>query len=321
LSKDTPQSTGTPSPHLEQALEAQKINEATRAMQAPDWSSGQAIVRVIGGWTDENGELHNEVAIRAMTGNEEDLLGSSSMWSSLVIELLNNCVTRFGPYEDRLTIRRAINESPSATRMDLLIQLRILSHFENRGNVYTFTSRCSRCDYEGDYDVFLDDLDRYEAPSTSEEYDVELSGGRVARWRRMTAAAERVIEAVGTSKKHRADIFTFAIMVRLLDISGVDLPPAEGGGDSNRFGLLVEGDVLHPNGRQIRLSKRGRALRRAVKGLSVGDREKIRSSFIKNEPGLDLEVTISCDDCGRETKGRIDPSRLSFFFPSSIQKR
>lgn len=145
------------------------------------------------GYVDENGAVHRDVELHAMTGREDDLLAArGTAWKSRIGQVLTNCIDRIGPYATKPDIAKALRALPSTDRMWMLIRLRVLS----LGDVYELPLTCPHCDVESTHRVMLssfvagDGQGRYERTIT-------LPGGRTARWVLLGWEAESALEFLG----------------------------------------------------------------------------------------------------------------------------
>lgn len=271
----------------------------------------RGIYRIVGGYMDRDGVIHNEVELRAMTGHEEDLLGNTSM--SVVPRMngiLSQCCVRFGTLTDRGDIVRAVQALPSGSRTHMLILLRVTSHWHTEKDRYDMEMQCpdEACRHRGFYSLRLLEMDTFDWPEpgvTEVTTDLRAANIRV-RWKFLDARADHFLSVLGSASE--AEFLTYAIVVRLLEWDGVNVG-------------LTENDLLDSSGRKMRLNRRAKELILRVKNLSSEDREALRASFLEHEPGVDTDLELDCEKCGSEFTGRLDVTQRSFFFPRATSAR
>lgn len=126
-----------------------------------------------GGFLDTSGQCLRDVALRALSGREEELLvgqGKQMSSAALITELLTRCVIRLG---NRTGIDAAeARQLLVADRQYLLLVLRRLTF----GPTVQATIPCPwrDCDQRIDIDFSLDDIPIIAAPNLAAAYTVEL---------------------------------------------------------------------------------------------------------------------------------------------------
>lgn len=318
---DGGKSKGEPSSHLQRLLAAQ-------AKGSPVLDSGQSdqydfateaqpekgVYRLVGGYVDPNGKLHNEVELRAMSGDEEDLLGNDRVPFMMTMNaIMGRCVTRFGNLTSEPDIRRAVNDMPSGSRTDLMIYLRVTSHWKAVKDEYEMELRCparDTCGQESSHKINLLSLDRFQPKEpTKQEYTTELADANVkATWRVLTGDYDLALDVLADSTEHRKDALSWAILVRLLYVG------------EQRVDLDLT-DLLTRDRRKAKLSKKARQWLKIVKAMSVHDRDTLRADFLDAEPGVDTDLTFTCPHCGLDFEGRLRVGQPGFFFPQATRRR
>lgn len=128
-----------------------------------------------------HGNVYDKVVIREMTGVEEDLLASKKISSSLKFDKLLTSVIDIvigenNRIEDKDVIFDFVRELMQLDRMNLLLQLRILS----LGSEYQFEYTCSGCKKTNYAMVLLDDIQikkpNLEGVSENGLYDIDVYG-------------------------------------------------------------------------------------------------------------------------------------------------
>lgn len=315
---------GTPSPQLERlraAVEQGSIDgggiiqsgEAAEYQTLTDAQPEAGVYSLVGGYVDRDGVLHKEVEIEAMGGHEEDLLGNRSL--PIVLRLnsvLSRVVKRLGTIVDRGEIARAVSEMPLGTRQHLLIAMRVTSHWLSEKDLYVFRARCPRCGKESELSVNLLALEHYESEDPSRQvYECELPYSKMkVEWRILPGEWDHAMEVLGRKKEMSSDYLTHAIVARVTSVNGEDVS-------------LSISDVLTPDKRKAKLSKRAQQVIRWAKDLKVVDRETLRAKFLEHEPGVDTDVDCECksERCGASWQLSLDLGQESFFFPQATSMR
>lgn len=303
---------GTPSQSLRQSglipgEEASGGGYETITDAAPE----QGVFQIVGGYLDDNGEIHTEVHLRAMTGEEEDLLGNRSVpILDRIGTIVKQCVLRIGSIVDRGQIGQAVDRLPIGSRTHLLICLRRTTHWRQTKDQLDMQMRCPNadCQQEGTYTVDLASIETYDMPNPGvREHSLLLSDSKASVvWRVASSAQEKVLDLV-TDKDDRASL-TYAIMVRIVSINEQDM-------------RLNATDLLSTDHKKLKLSNRARILFDTIRKLSSNDREELRIAFLDQEPGVDTDVDFTCKHCQGEFKGTLGIAQESFWFPSATSRR
>jgi hypothetical protein len=314
---------GTPSEYLQKALQnAQTVNEGgildTSGLDAEDReffrttvaNAEKGIFNIIGGAIDKDGILHRQFQLRAMTGYEEDILGDRSSEPSVRMNsIMTRCVESIGSITDKQEIAEMVKGLSSGSRTDLLIAVRMVSHWHSEKDMYSMEIECPFCNQKGSYKVSLLDLERFEPENPAiREYKVELPVSKVkASWKVLGFEQDSVLSSLG--KISEAEALTYAILMRLASFDGeiCDLHPNI--------------DFLDRNKKRMRLSVQAKKFYSIVKSLTVGDRDFLRSEFFENESSVETDVEVVCDYCHKEFETFIDVGQPGFFFPQVTLKR
>ena len=311
-----PLESGTPSKGLKEVLDDARTMDAGGIL---DTSEGyqpiteanpeEGIYEMVGGYLDDEGVLHKEVHVRAMSGHEEDLMGNRSVG---IVKRLNgimaSCVKRIGTIEDRGKISQAIARLPSGSRTHLLILIRVTSHYRTEKDIYEVEMRCPMCQHMGSYKVSLLELERFESPEPEKRtHTVKLPYDESeVEWKHLGGREDEIMSLLTDVSEHEQ--LTFAILLRLMSWDG---EPCE----------LRASNLLDGSGKKVRLDKKAKELLLKVKNLPVGDREALRESFLEHEPGVDTDLEVSCEKCHEEFYGRINVAQPGFFFPRATSRR
>lgn len=247
--------------------------EASILNQIQDPKSTQGVFDLPCGFLDAQGQLHSDVVVRELTGEEEDLLGSRQMGPfQKYNELLVRCTTRIGSITGRSEIANAVRNLPIGDRIFILMALRRVSI----GDEYALEVECDNpeCKSKRTYTVSLADLTVKKMPEPNRRlYDVTLPSGATARFRISTGLDEE--RAMRMDKAE--DALSKAMLMRLELLNGA--PPQ-----------LAD-----------------------VKAMKWKDRRALRDAWDKVEGGIDTSIEIQCSDCGKEFKREVQIDSNFFF--------
>ena len=272
----------------------------------------KGIFSIVGGYLDDDNVVHTEIELRAMSGHEEDLLGNRSVpVTQRMTGIMSSCVKRVGNFTDRGEISKIVHRLPTGSRTHLLICLRRVTHWKKTKDIYDMEVRCPnpRCGKVGSYKVDLAELETWEMPDpTKRQFTLKLDDlNSEVVWKIPTGAEDQILAVVADSASE-AEILTYAILVRLVEIDG------------KRVEMRV-GDFLDTNHKKLKLSKLTTEQLMWAKNLTVGDRETFREDFELNEPGVDTDLEFDCKFCHREFLGALNVAQDTFFFPSATRRR
>lgn len=234
-------------------------------------------------------ELHTEVQVKEITGNEEDMLASTQISSDQKItSLLMGCITRVGNEVDKGKIAQIVRQLTVGDRVFLIFAIRRVT----LGDELPVREKCPSC---GVTSLFMVDLAEELQPKPMPDpyrriYDVVLpSSGQEARFRVSTGEDEtrlsKIAKRLGKGKgKGVPDGLSRAILMRL-ELLGGEKPTLE-----------------------------------MVKSLGMRDRQYLRSQFKEVEGGVDTTLELECPSCGHDWEKDLDLGTASFFFPGAQQK-
>lgn len=302
---------GQPSQPLQETMRAGTPADGGDYETITDAAPEQGLFHIVGGYLDDDGEVHSTVHLRSMDGEDEDLLGNRGV---PILDRLNTivkkCTLRMGNIVDPGKIGLAIDRLPIGARTHLLICLRRTTHWKKTKDIYEMDVRCpyDNCEKKHSYAVNLADLETFDMPNpTTREHRVHLDDAGIdVVWRVASTSQERVLDLV-TDKDGTATL-TYSIMVRLVSWADQDV----------RMSMT---DLLTPDHRKLRFSPKGNELYRRVKKLSSADRDELREGMLREEPGIDTDLVFDCKSCKKEFDGSLDIAQEAFWFPSVTSRR
>ena len=177
--------------------------------------SSQAVYDLPCGYVDEAGNLFTDVAVKEITGAEEDLLANPKTQAVKKInELLSRCVERLGPITDRGRISQAILDLTIGDRAFLMFAIRRIS----LGDDYPFKDKCPECEEEKLFTVDLGELEPKKMPDPKKRsFETAMPSGKTVRFHPMTGKDE---ERLTKFDKNKADTLSLSILMRLDILDG-----------------------------------------------------------------------------------------------------
>jgi hypothetical protein len=176
--------------------------------------STQGLLELPCGYLDDEGNLHTELELSELTGNEEDMLASRTVPTHKKMGvLIGRCVKRIGDVTDKGKLAAIANKLTVGDRVYIMFGLRRIT----LGDSYPFRATCPRCNVESMFQVSMADLDIQKMPEPEKRiYDYELPSGATVRFRIMTGLDE---ERLAQFKK-LADKLSMALLVRIELLGG-----------------------------------------------------------------------------------------------------
>lgn len=276
--------------------------------RATDAKPARGAFRLIAGYVDDGGVLHQDIDLDEYSGREEDMLGNKSVpVTQRMTSFMASCVRRIGTITDKGLVHNAIRHLTLADRLYALILLRRLSH----SDIYDMSMRCpfQNCDKEGTYTLDLNDIEVFPMDDpTNRVFEIVLPSGKNAVWRVATGVQEEMFQSIPKGADMDAEGLTVAILGRLVSI------------DDYVINIRLDEALDHAS-KKLKAAKRIDACREVIKGLKARDREALRTDFFDKEPGIDLSLEIKCQHCHREFESAIDVGQDSFFFPTVTSRR
>jgi|TARA_Y100000310_G_scaffold328163_1_gene395797 hypothetical protein len=236
------------------------------------------------GYLDEAGELHRDVVIRELSGEEEDIIRSKGPMIPRFNQVLANCTESIGTIRDEGGIFRAVSQLTSADREWMTIGIRRCTV----GDKFEFEFRCPRCPPQDKVppkrmDVDLSELEWREMPDPSVRDYLDEVDGYAFAWHVLDSRDDAWMESV--QGKVRNALASAAMLAR------VD---------------KVDGKALAREGKQM--TKSIKLLQR----LPSRVRSKLRRLFLEREGGVDLTLKVECGHCYAETEFEV-PMGEGFF--------
>lgn len=237
---------------------------------------------LVAGWIDDEGNVHDTVVLREMTGAEEDIFIDRDYTASERLEkVLSRCVQKIGGVTDDQTIERAVEEMVVGDRTVLMIRLRQLSV----GNEFRFQVKCPEedCRFKQSAKVDLSALETREIDDPEErQYKVELPRtGLPAILRIPTGKEMKKVQQRNQQQDNESSRMSQSMVARIAELDGEEATVPD------------------------------------LKKLPHMDRVFLRNQ-VDGEPGIDTEIFIECRDCLTEFKTELDVTDREFFFPSDI---
>lgn len=176
--------------------------------------SGIAVFDLPCGYIDPKGELHTEIVVREMTGEEEDLLANPKIKISKKLNnVMGACVERIGTITDKGKIARIIPDLLQGDRSFLLFAIRRVSF----GDIYRVNEPCPNCTKVGAYPIDLSTLNLVKMQDPMKRsFEKKLEDGTVIHYHLPTGADEQVISEMSTGN----DEMTLFLLMRLDKING-----------------------------------------------------------------------------------------------------
>jgi len=217
-----------------------------------------------------------KIDIKYMTAKEEDILTSTNLIKkgTVIDKLMESLIVTKGVKPDDL-LTGDLNA--------VMVASRILAY----GKEYPIELACSSCGERIQHTVDLTTLDTISPDNVPEngEYTVTLPTGVVVTFRLLTRGDEREIDAeVDALKKFNNSIET---------------------SNSSRLKYMI----TSVNGNTDK-----KVVREFAENMIIRDVRAFREEVKRVAPDVDFQITIKCDACDMETKGRM-PFGANFFWP------
>lgn len=262
----------------------EKVDLGETKAHMMDVAAGTLSLELPNGYIDADGHIHYDIAVREMTGAEEDLLGGKGPVQPRMNKIISNCLVQFGGL-NKGEFEKAVADLTANDRMVALMGIRRVS----LGDFYDVRVICpnTECKAQSFFPINLSELEvvPMEDRSLRERTDA-ISTGKKITWHVMTAEDEAWLLK---KQKKKEDMLTHAMLARIDSIDGVDLERDKHNGEK-AISIL--------------------------KALRMRERNEIRELFRKNEGHVDIEVEFECPECGHEWREDMPIGQASFFFPS-----
>lgn len=239
------------------------------------------------GYVDPQGKVHDEVLLREMTGEEDDMMGNDDLpIGERVTNVLTCCITKLGDVEDQDIIRRAVadelEQGLPLTEQDRIAAMIFLRRV-TLGDIYKFERRCPRCGTMAENrktDLRELKIGKSDHPDKRRVKVTLPRSGKEAIVKVLTAKGA---VAIGRLRPTQKDIKSLAIASRVESIEGERL-------DDPRLAL------------------------KRLKELPQGDRIKIRQVYNKMETYVEQEIEVHCRNalCMTQWEFRLDVGQNFF---------
>jgi hypothetical protein len=229
--------------------------------------------------------LLKHIAIRELSGNEEDILANRKLAvEDKVMQILSKCTINLSDTNENsfiidkpMQIGKAIQDMQITDLIYGILLIRIVS----LGSTYKFKVKCTDndCGYESNYVSEIDDLEvKYPEEPEKLIWEIELPASK--KMVKMKAMQAKDQKKAGIMLRQSKDLMTTKLLTRVIEIDGHP-----------------------PNVKDL-------------KNLSLRDRNAIRNSFIKKEGGIETDIDVTCNSCGNTFAVRLEVLSADFFFPS-----
>lgn len=159
-------------------------------------------------------KVHNEVKVRSMTGEEEDLLSSRKIAPLVKMDqVLAACTESIGTITDRRQIKTLVRDLTVGDRVFLMFAIRRVS----LGDRYPFREECPSCGTEHLYNVSLADLEvKFVEDPKKQTFAVTTPTGRKVSFRMMTGHDEHRLDKI----KSKGNSLSISMLSRIETIDG-----------------------------------------------------------------------------------------------------
>ncbi|HIL26426.1 MAG TPA: hypothetical protein EYG21_03395 [Nitrospinaceae bacterium] len=239
------------------------------------------------GYVDEDGEVHNHVTLKQMTGTHEDMMANTKLVvTERISNILSSCCTRIGDITNKGVIRAAIEDKvkapclslTAADRLAMLLFLRIVSV----GEEYRFDCHCPYCDGENKgKSLDLSGLDiKYVGDPTKRLAEITLPKSKVnVTLKILTARGETRVSKL---RPDAEDARTLAMLTRIVSLNGK------------------------------KLSRNIKENISLLRDMPYQDRTYIRKVFDIMEGAVDTDVEVQCTSCSKWFKFSLDLGQVFF---------
>lgn len=235
---------------------------------------GRKVVKLPLGYVN-NGSSTDEVELRAMVGDEEDIFSDTKIpFNQRINTMILNCIVRVGTETDKEKIKAMYQKFSIEDQNTLLVFLRAISVKD----VYEYITQCPSCNAPIQFALDLNSLSVTPGECKAGLIaGVTLPSGRTAKIKPM------LIEDSGKLDEYRdkgENSLSLAIWTRLVELDQKPSPTLQD-----------------------------------VKGMLFADRVTLRNAFDKMEGGVESEFPVKCKACGNTFQEYLDVARPEFFSP------
>ena len=235
---------------------------------------GRKDVKVPVGYVN-NGSSTDEIGVRAMIGEEEDILSNDNIsFAKRIDAMVLNCIDKIGQVTDKAKIAEIYPELTIEDQTTLLIQLRAMSISET----LEYAMQCPECKKPILFKLDLTSLKV--TPGQAKEsflHEIQLPSGRKCKVKPMQIKDRQRIGQMETTGEN---FMSVSIWVRLVELDGKPNPTFQD-----------------------------------VRGMMYGDRLALRAAFDRIEGSIESEFNITCQACGAKFDESLDIANPEFLLP------
>lgn len=167
------------------------------------------------GFLDEDGELHTDIIVREMTGEEEEILAARNLPNGKKYNrVLSRCTSQIGGFNTPQDISKVVMDLPQGDRVYLLFAIRRTS----LGDEMPFVTKCPGCETESQMVIDLSELEIKKMPDPKvRTYDTVLPSGKKAQMKILVGRGE---DMIAKAFKKGVDVISTAILARLAELDG-----------------------------------------------------------------------------------------------------
>jgi len=239
------------------------------------------------GYIDSEGKVHDQIILREMTGEEDDMMGNDDLpIGERVSEVLAACCTKLGDIDDKETIKKAIGDSLDAglplTEQDRIAAMIFLRRV-SIGDIYSFERRCPRCGQMAEnrkVDLRTLKIGKSEHPTRRRVKVTLPASGKEAI---ISVLSAQGAVKVGRLRPTQKDIKSLALLARLTSLDGTSLGEP-------------------------------RVALEQIKSLPQKDRNYIRQVYNLMEEHVETDIEVECRNglCGASWKFPLDVGQHFF---------
>lgn len=189
------------------------VDNVVADIQVKEPKSSKGLFDLPCGYIDESGTLHTEVALREITGVEEDMLAAPKIPPyKKMNDLLTNCVTRIGSIVDRGKLAEVVKDLTVGDRTFLMFAIRRVT----LGDEYPFKFKCPECEQESTMIQNLEELEiRAMKDPMRRVYEGKSASGAVVKFHVLTGREEEKLQ-----KAVKSEGLSMAIYLRVEAYNG-----------------------------------------------------------------------------------------------------
>lgn len=269
-------------------VENSGIDEVHEDVRVPVFGKSSMESQLPCGFVDAQGEVHNTVILRQMTGYEEEMMAQDEVnVITRVSNVLAACCESLGSITDKAKIKAAITgeglsgEEKALTSTDraaMLLFLRIATV----GKIYRSETVCPHCEHSNVSNIDLTSLKITGLDDPKKRMvRFRLPSGKVVILKVQTALEEvAVVKLTGDALLHKS----LSMLSRIVTINDVPTPK------DMKVGLDL------------------------VRGMTTADRRVMRQVVDKMEGGIDLDIEVECakQSCRKLYKFVLDVGQVFF---------